>query len=216
MTLGFSSNALSIPGTATQRAETRAGYALFWMKCHTTVSADAIWSSHGGTVARSRAILGLMPFGGVALTMRIGLLALLANLRWAFTERVGSNSTLPFELQAQCLRCWRVGRVIRTAICSLFCARGPSAITRFVMAVVIDSIERQSLWAWSHVIKEVRKRCLPFIAYGDASTSVACIRLVGNSAAPLLHRSPYVVERMFWQMSARQSVDCFHCERQFI
>lgn len=51
--------------------------------------------------------------------------------------------------------------------------RGPSTITRFVIAVIVNPIKRMiSRRAWSHVCEKYLKGVTPLIAYADATTTV--------------------------------------------
>lgn len=79
----------------------------------------------------------------------------------------------------------------RRLVGALFKAGGPPAILRFVVSVVVDSVEAMR-WcrSLSHVSKEVFKAVLPAVADGNSSTAVpskACVLLV---RAPLSHHLP--------------------------
>lgn len=56
---------------------------------------------------------------------------------------------------------------------SLFCRRGPSAVTRFVVAIVVHAINRMfGARTWPHVCVEGLKRVQPSLTDRDTATSV--------------------------------------------
>lgn len=69
----------------------------------------------------------------------------------------------------------------------------PSAVTRFIVSVIIDSINRVTRSrAFSHVCQE-HSKILPLFAYGYASRSVDFMLWVFGVLASLLHPSPAVI-----------------------
>jgi hypothetical protein len=50
--------------------------------------------------------------------------------------------------------------------------RRPSAVRSVVMSVDVDSIQRESLWAWSHVLNEARELSHPLRVDRDAAPTV--------------------------------------------
>jgi hypothetical protein len=75
-------------------------------------------------------------------------------------------------------------------------SRGPSAVARFVMAVIIDAIQRV-LWRWptTHIREKAREVVLPFAAHGYPAPSVSVVARIGFSEAASLHGYPYRVFR---------------------
>jgi len=61
----------------------------------------------------------------------------------------------------------------RAAVESLLASCRPAAITGFIVAVVVDSIERKfSVWARSHVPEERGEVALPFFAHRYSTTAI--------------------------------------------
>lgn len=73
----------------------------------------------------------------------------------------------------------------------LLASRRPSAIRRFVPAIVVDSIERMiGGWRAAHVLKECVVGVGPSVADCNPPSSVARVGDVPRQAAPLLHVFP--------------------------
>ncbi len=66
---------------------------------------------------------------------------------------------------------------------------GPSAVTRLVVAVVIDAVKCVSRWALAHV-REEHIESVPLTAYTNASSSVAIKSLIARVAASVAHVCP--------------------------
>jgi hypothetical protein len=71
--------------------------------------------------------------------------------------------------------------------------RGPSAILRRVIAVVVDAIQRSACWALAHVQQEVLERVEPSVANADAPASVVSVLWARLQVAANLHARPRTV-----------------------
>lgn len=65
----------------------------------------------------------------------------------------------------------------------------PPAISRFIVTIAVDSVQRHSSRAFSHVSKEVGKGFHPPWTYSDSSASVAIPAIHGWVCTPLNHGS---------------------------
>jgi len=92
------------------------------------------------------------------------------------------------------------------SVLSLLYRSCPSAIDWFVVAVIVNSINRV-LWAWlfAHINQKVRKRLQPALANCDASSSIAVIVRSARIAASSLHFFPSAVFRAVF---SRESACC--------
>lgn len=79
-------------------------------------------------------------------------------------------------------------------VVSLLMRGGPSAIVRRVRTVVVDAINRVTMWTWSHVAEESREVVTPLIANGDAPSTIPRIRSTAGPVAARLHRPPDSVQ----------------------
>ncbi len=73
----------------------------------------------------------------------------------------------------------------------LLLACGPSAVVKFVVAIVINAVNRV-LWSWSrpHIIKKRLKRVSPLVAHRDASPAIMTISGVVRVATSKFHALP--------------------------
>lgn len=79
----------------------------------------------------------------------------------------------------------------------------PSAISWFVISIVVDAIERGSRWFWSHIRIESRKTAQPTLAHSDAAFPVVLelrrllvvATLLGSVPRAVLARSGEIVRR---------------------
>lgn len=69
-------------------------------------------------------------------------------------------------------------------------SRGPSAVARFVVAVVVDSVKRFASRTLSHVLNKIFERVHPSFAHLDSTTAPSPIILVGCSRASRFHARP--------------------------
>lgn len=85
------------------------------------------------------------------------------------------------------------GAALVFALCS---GSRPAAIRRFVMAVVVDTVDRM-LWRrpWPHIREKIRERRAPAIAYTDATRTVALKVFSAREQTPCFHQSP---DEIFW------------------
>src|SRR5689334_10203953 len=79
-----------------------------------------------------------------------------------------------------------------TPIQRLFAGRGPSAITRFIVPVVIDAVERAPARRVAHVGIEVRE-AIPSLAHGNAAPSIMWIVPSIGVGAALFHARPNLI-----------------------
>lgn len=86
------------------------------------------------------------------------------------------------------LRQFRLSAVLH--LCRL-CS--PSTVTRRVWAVAVNAIERESVWAVSHVAKKRGEVRLPFVAHRDSATAVLGVVLVLWVVAATLGVTPGLV-----------------------
>ena len=81
--------------------------------------------------------------------------------------------------------------MVRPPVCRLFGASAPLDISRFVIAFIVNSIQRMfGRWRWSKVSKECFERCVPRIANSDASTAIVVKSRIVRVIATLAHGSP--------------------------
>lgn len=83
-------------------------------------------------------------------------------------------------------------QMVGSPVAALLLHRGPSAVARFVVSVVIDSIKRQAGRLNTHVREKVSVNHPPF-ANGNSATSIMVKIFVFWIAAPIFHRPPNLV-----------------------
>lgn len=66
----------------------------------------------------------------------------------------------------------------------------PPTVVRFVIAIVVNSIQLTSVRSWSHILKERFKRIKPCGADADASPAISGVTLRSRIATSILHRIP--------------------------
>lgn len=74
------------------------------------------------------------------------------------------------------------------SIIALLTSCRPTAISRLVVAVVVDTIKGGSLRPWSHISKEGRKVILPSLAHHNSSSTVVFVLFASWVKAALFHR----------------------------
>ena len=162
------------------RAELRLRDPLGWAERAATEIADRIWSHLGAAVTLTRAV-SLFLVSAVVDEQRA------TCLTWARHDA------------ARVARCRQDSRVClavapaRASIVGLLARSGPAAVAWFVVAVVVDALERQSIWTPAHVCNEARERVPPFLADRDTASAVVVERLRAWVGATLNHRLPRVV-----------------------
>jgi hypothetical protein len=187
---------------------------LFWMKRHATELTGAVRTHHTGSVAFPRAELWFPPFCRIALSMRIGLAALLANLRRTLPFRLGQPTTLAEASLGSSSSAGRQPTQASGAISVLLLASGPSAIRWRVVTVVVNAINGILSRPFAHVGHETSERCPP--PFTDRNTPATISRIGGMLwiQAALLHRNPDLVQRMPRVMASCVTVnDCAHKTR---
>lgn len=69
----------------------------------------------------------------------------------------------------------------------------PPAVVRHVMSIIIDTIKRQALRAWSHIDQKVLEATQPAFTDSDTATAVVLELVVIRIQAPAFHRCPRAV-----------------------
>ncbi len=99
------------------------------------------------------------------------------------------------------------------SIASLHMHCSPTAVFRFVISIVVDSVDRISLrWSATHVCKKVFE-CLPPFANRNPSASVSMKLMIVGVATPIFHPRPYSPFRGFalpMQIGSGEAVNTDH------
>src|SRR3990167_1510710 len=78
-----------------------------------------------------------------------------------------------------------------TSVVRLFLCRGPTAVTRFVVAVVVDAVNGMfGRWPWSNVSEERLERIQPALAHGNPTGAVIVVILAGWLQASITDAGP--------------------------
>lgn len=93
--------------------------------------------------------------------------------------------SLPLKAQHRGNLC---GGLIASAVEPLLTPRGPSAVGRFVVSIVVDPIERHFPWSGSHIFHEALEPVLSVFAVPPAVTDFDA-----SSAVPLVRRNVWVL-----------------------
>jgi hypothetical protein len=76
-------------------------------------------------------------------------------------------------------------------IALLLRAGGPTAVARFVVAIVVDAVQRMiGRWAPAHIGQKVFVGAAPPVAYRDTASAVITVALVGLGVAAFQHAAP--------------------------
>lgn len=87
-------------------------------------------------------------------------------------------------------------RLVLSSVAGLLLNGGPAAIARFVVAIVIDSINLAfQAWSFAHVLKKPLKGLSPRIADGNASSAIVFISGCVWIFTPPNHRPPGMIFR---------------------
>ncbi len=105
---------------------------------------------------------------------------------------------------------------IAPCIASLLLARGPGAVYGGVRSVVVSSLQRQAMWAWTHVRQELLKTVQPCLADRDAAPAVvfesrdALVGAAGFHVCPrrIFSRSVFTVTVAVRHQSSAIDVGC--------
>ena len=76
---------------------------------------------------------------------------------------------------------------------------GPSAVTRLIASIVVNSVNGHSGRAFAHRLKKLGEIIAPFIAYGYSSPPPQVIPWVFCVVTPVFHVSPYAIGFRFAQ-----------------
>lgn len=82
-----------------------------------------------------------------------------------------------------------------SSILGLLFPCGPPAITRFIVAVIVDAFHGETRRPWPHVIIKLLKGTQPFFANLNASAPIPLIGSVTRINTAILHICPYMVFR---------------------
>ena len=87
--------------------------------------------------------------------------------------------------------------MIAAAVAGLFGRCRPTAIAGFVVAVVVDAVQRQLVRSFTHVGEEVTKavRSLPSVADFDAASTVVFVKSIFGTTTPIKHSLPRTIRR---------------------
>lgn len=69
-----------------------------------------------------------------------------------------------------------------------FCS--PSAVAWLIVSVIINSVERQTFWPWSHINVKSLKTLNPSITHFDSSTAISMVISKIFIPASIQHRLP--------------------------
>lgn len=78
-------------------------------------------------------------------------------------------------------------------VVGLFFCCCPPTVRRFVMAIVVNPVERSARWTRSHVAKELFKRFNPLWSNANSSTAPLGVTLTCPAQASIFHRCPRFV-----------------------
>lgn len=99
----------------------------------------------------------------------------------------------PFA-EAQCM-----SLMCEIAICSfismLLALGRPSAVRWFIIAIIINPVERHSIWFCTHILNERSERIVPTITDDDSSLLIMLSHRAVWVATSLFHGLPYIVCR---------------------
>lgn len=85
---------------------------------------------------------------------------------------------------------------IEPCVSRLNAGQVPLAIIRFVISIIIDSIDRMNFrWSQSHVSKKGIKTVAPLVAYRDAASAISIIFGIVRIVATKLHLRPRLIFR---------------------
>lgn len=118
-------------------------------------------------------------------------------------QRVSTASDMSFPFSDGATFAVHNQHMILPSVVGLFARRGPSAIVRLVIAVVVDAIDGVARWAQSHIRVEISERIAPPIADRNASFPVSIkFRIVRVETTPL-QRMPRLIGFRFRQAVRR-------------
>lgn len=83
---------------------------------------------------------------------------------------------------------------VETRIPALLRSRCPLAISWFIVSVIIDTLKAFTLWAFSHISKEILK-CIPRFADSYPAINVVLVSVGFWISAPLAHSQPRQASR---------------------
>ena len=90
-----------------------------------------------------------------------------------------------------------VVREVLAAIVLLNLARCPTTVTRFVIPVIINAVNRVfRSWAPSHIFKEIEEGFIPPITESDTASAIVFEPRILRIGTPLAHSLPGVVLRL--------------------
>lgn len=75
---------------------------------------------------------------------------------------------------------------------------GPSAISRLIVSIIVDTVKRSSVRSFSHVGNEIPKTFAPSFANANASGTVVLVSAIGWVSAALHHRAIASIKRVLF------------------
>lgn len=81
----------------------------------------------------------------------------------------------------------------RSPIQRLLFSRGPAAISRFIVAIVVNALKSESFWAVSHIVKKSGEVIAPAVADFNSASAVIAESMIGRSVASAYHSCPYPI-----------------------
>lgn len=102
---------------------------------------------------------------------------------------------------------------VLTAVAILFLSRGPSAVIRAIIAIVVDAVQGLSLWPISHIFVKGSERLSPSVAYANPSSSIVRVCSVVWIAAATDHLAPNAIFGRISHSMRCKSLAC-HISRQ--
>ncbi len=89
---------------------------------------------------------------------------------------------------------------ITTGVSTLFCSVRPPTITRLVIPIVVNSIDRMThRWSLAHIANKIGKTIFstPSFTYLNASSAITFISIVVRVNTPRLYTKPYMIDIFF-------------------
>lgn len=110
-------------------------------------------------------------------------------------SRLNANSFRPFiDGKRLSVELNKQSRLLFLSIVRLFCSRCPSAVTRLIVAVVVNAVNRIiKAGTFAHVIAKCLKRVQPSITDRDSAFSVAVESGRERTKATIFHRVPRAI-----------------------
>jgi hypothetical protein len=93
----------------------------------------------------------------------------------------------------------------------LLAARCPAAVPRFVVAIIVDTVQRMNFgWALSHIDQEIRKRVPPTLADNNSASAITMVHRLAGIPAPAIHIEPCSIFRRLFVLAFGESMFVEH------